>query len=392
MSTVIEPGRLLGVLGGGQLGAMFTAAAQRLGYRVAVWDPDPDAPAHRTADRSVPASFLDPAGLAAFRSDLEGVTYEWENVPVSLAEELEAAVPVRPAARILRLIQNRLTQKTFLLDRGFPVARFCGLTEPGQIRRAAEQIGYPCLCKTATFGYDGKGQWRLTHVGEAAILETQLPPRAGEGSQWILEEFVPFEKELSVLVVRGADEYRTYPVVENIHEGGILRMTCVPATVAPNVACEAQRLAASVVEALQGLGVFCVELFLMADGRLLINEIAPRPHNSGHYTLDACTTSQFEQQVRALCGLPLGEVVLTRPAVMVNLIGEDLARVINQANVRDLLRTPGAKLHVYGKRTMRPGRKMGHVTFLAEDPEEALRNAHRLEHALKERPGTRQEP
>jgi 5-(carboxyamino)imidazole ribonucleotide synthase len=374
---------MLGVLGGGQLGAMFIGTAGRLGYRTAVWDPDPDAPAHRLAHRSVTAPFDDPKGLRAFCSEVSAVTYEWENIPASVVEALETSKPVRPGSAILRVLQNRLAQKVFLKERGFPVTPFRAVTEPQDLRHAAREIGYPNLCKTATAGYDGKGQWRLADDADATAVAETLTQTARPDQQWIVEQFLTFEKELSVLVVRGEDgEQRVYPVVENVHEVGILRTTQAPAGVDPPVASKAEALASAAITALMGVGVFCVELFLMPDGRLLINEIAPRPHKSGHYTLDACTVSQFEQQVRALCTLPLGEVRLLASAVMVNLIGDDLARATSEGGLATLTKTPGAVLRIYNKRTARPGRKMGHVTFLAERPEEAWAHADRLRRVL----------
>ncbi len=386
MSDHIEPGAMVGVLGGGQLGAMFAVAARRLGYRIAVWDPDPDAPALKLADLPLSRPFDDIPALTAFADSISVATYEWENVPVAVTKALEERVPVRPATLILRILQNRLEQKSFLSDRGFPVAPFRALFAPNDLVAAAEAIGFPCLCKTATAGYDGKGQWRLAGPAEIQRLQAELGRRHGQGTNppaWVLEQFLPFEKELSVLVARASDgAHRLYPTVENEHEAGILRTTLVPARIEPRIAEQAASLAGSVVEALEGVGVFCVELFLMADGRLFINEVAPRPHNSGHYTLDACTVSQFEQQVRAVCGLPLGEARLLSPAAMVNLIGEEVNRVGAGDGLTTLLRQPGANLHLYGKKSVRPGRKMGHVTFLAEKPEAAWQSALLLRKSL----------
>lgn len=368
---------MVGVLGGGQLGTMFSVAARRLGYRVAVWDQDAAAPALKIADLPITASFTDPAALDRFAGSVSAATYEWENIPVTLSEALEQRLPVRPASRILRILQNRVEQKQFLTNHHIPVAPFRPIAAPGDVPAAAESIGFPCLCKTATHGYDGKGQWRLAGAQDIVSVQEQLGRQAH--SPWVLEQFLAFEKELSVLVVRGADgDKRVYPTVENVHEAGILRTTRVPAEIDPRLAQKAGALALSVVEALEGVGVFCVELFLMPDGRLFANEVAPRPHNSGHYTLDACTVSQFEQQVRAVCGLPLGDVRLLCPAVMVNLIGEDFTRVSVGEGLANLLRQPGAKLHLYGKKSVRPGRKMGHVTFLAEKPEQAWESAETL--------------
>lgn len=368
----IGPGSTLGVLGGGQLGAMFTRAALQLGYRVAVWDPDPDAPSHCLASKSFPDSFADSTVYRTFSQLVSAVTFEWENVPVVLCEQLAQACPVRPSWAVLRVIQDRIEQKQFLQCHGFPVPSFSVVSDPAQLANAAKAFGYSVICKTATAGYDGKGQWSIRQPEEIAPVESALRAMVPGGARWIVESMVEFERELSVLVVRGEDgEQCVYPVVENRHESGILRMTVVPAAISAAVSVQASDLACRAVEALDGVGVFCVELFHLRGDRLLINEIAPRPHNSGHYTLDACTVSQFEQQVRALCGMPLGEVRLMSPAAMVNLIGHDVGRVTSSNGCSDLLAIPGAKLHLYGKRMVRPGRKMGHMTFLAETANEA---------------------
>ena len=377
---------MIGVLGGGQLGALFATAARRLGYRIAVWDPDPDAPALKLADLPLSAPFSDAPSLETFAQSISAATYEWENVPFEVSASLERRLPVRPAPLILKTLQDRLEQKTFLVGRGLPVAPFRAVHSPDELAAAAEAIGFPCVCKTATAGYDGKGQWRLNGPEDVRELQRTLS-RSQEGhghvTRWVVEQFLTFEKELSVLVARAAGgDRRIYPTVENVHEAGILSSTKVPAQVDPGTAGQAAALGGSVVEALDGIGVFCVELFLMPDGRLFINEIAPRPHNSGHYTLDACSVSQFEQQVRAVCGLPLGEVRLLCPAVMVNLIGEDVLRVSAGEGLQTLLKTPGAKLHLYGKKSVRPGRKMGHVTFLAEKLDTAWQSARQLKQSL----------
>jgi 5-(carboxyamino)imidazole ribonucleotide synthase len=380
--TVIEPGSVLGVLGGGQLGAMFTMAAQRMGYQVAVWDPDPDAPAHRLAQRSFPTSFSDQLVLGQFLDLVSAVTYEWENVPVSLCRTLEATKPVRPSSTVLHIIQDRLEQKGFLAARGFPVVPFLPLTNPEQLPAVAGKIGYPALVKTATAGYDGKGQWRITCKSDAEQVERALYDSARPGIRWIVEGLVTFDRELSILIVRGMDgQTGVYPLAENEHEEGILRTTLVPARVSSEIAARAAVLARQVVEALQGVGVFCLELFHLSTGELLINEIAPRPHNSGHYTLDACSVSQFEQQVRALCGLPLGEIRLLNAAAMVNLLGND-ATSISEPSCEALLDTPGTFLHLYGKRTMRSRRKMGHVTFVADSLNLAQERAQQLRRRL----------
>ena len=382
-SVVIEPGSVLGVLGGGQLGAMFALAASRLGYRVAVWDPDPEAPAHRVATHSFPASFTDQRTFTQFADLVSAVTYEWENIPAELCRALEAQKPVRPSSAVLSVIQDRLEQKGFLVSNGFPVPSFAGLTAPDQLATVIRQVGYPALCKTATAGYDGKGQWRIPRESDVLEVERALSDSARPGMRWIVESLVPFERELSILVVRGTEgQTCAYPLAENEHDEGILRTTKVPAPGASAVAERAAALACQVLDRLEGVGVFCLELFQLPGGELLINEIAPRPHNSGHYTLDACSVSQFEQQVRAVSGLPLGEVRLLSPAVMVNLIGDDAAMMMKGTGCRALLDIPGAALHLYGKRTIRPRRKMGHITFLGESFDQALDRAEQFRRTM----------
>jgi 5-(carboxyamino)imidazole ribonucleotide synthase len=363
------------MLGGGQLGAMFAAAARRLGFRVAVWDPDPDAPAHQWAEHSFPDPFEDDEAYHRFADLVTVVTYEWENIPIRLCERLETKRPVRPATRILRVIQDRIEQKSHLRGHGFPVPAFRVAASPDELMVAGE-LGYPCICKTATAGYDGKGQWRINGANDLARLQAELRAAARDGCRWIVEEWLDFERELSLVVARSVQgEVRVYPLVENLHQDGILRQTTVPADVPSATASEAAAMAERLVSQLDGIGVFCLELFLMRDGRLLINEVAPRPHNSGHYTLNACTVSQFEQQVRAVCGLPLGEVRLLTPAAMVNLIGDEVEQVRTQPHLGRLLSLPGAAMHLYGKRTVRARRKMGHVTFLAQQQQTAVARA-----------------
>ena len=354
---------------------MFATAARRMGYVIAVWDPDPEAPAHRIADYSLVRPFTDADARTEFTQRVRAVTYEWENVPADLCEQLERDLPVRPSSRVLRVIQDRIEQKTFLRTHGLAVPTFSTLSSPDELGRQT-MPPYPLVCKTATAGYDGKGQWKILRAEDCPAVQQELDRSMRPGSRWILEEWLPFEREVSVLVVRGVDgASRTYPVVENVHEGGILRQTTVPADVTASVSVQVATMAEEAVRALDGVGVFCVELFLMSDGRVLINEVAPRPHNSGHYSLDACTVSQFEQQVRTLCGLPLGEIRLLSPAVMLNLIGDEVRLATAAPAAQELLGEPGAVVHLYGKRVIRPKRKMGHVSFLASTRAEALTKA-----------------
>jgi 5-(carboxyamino)imidazole ribonucleotide synthase len=371
----LAPGSMLGVLGGGQLGAMFAGAARRMGYHIAVWDPDPDAPAHRLASSAFSSPFSDPLTREKFSQMVQAVTFEWENVPAELCEWLERDHPVRPASSVLRVIQDRIEQKRFFQSFNLSVPPFVILQSAGDLASAIKTLGLPAICKTAKTGYDGKGQWIIREMSETAQVEAALKV-AKPGMRWILESFIQFERELSVVVVRGADgECRSYPVAENRHEQGILRFTLVPAAIPSDAARQAAELATRAVVALNGIGVYCVELFQRPGGDLLINEVAPRPHNSGHYTLEACSVSQFEQQVRIVSGLPLGEVRLVSAAAMVNLIGDDVDAVTTSEGTQALLSVPGAVLHLYGKRVVRPGRKMGHVTFLADQAELAAQRA-----------------
>lgn len=386
-SASIAPGALLGVLGGGQLGAMFAAAARRLGYRVAVWDPDPEAPAHRGADRAIMTPFSSDTGAEDFLDGVAAVTYEWENVPAALCERLERRVPLYPASSVLRTIQHRGVQKRFLAEHGFPVAAFREMrgVEDAAGWAAVTELGLPCLIKTARAGYDGKGQWRVERPADLSAVRAQLSAQGTTAMELVAEAMVPFVRELSVLVVVGrGGEACCYPAVDNLHERGILRRTSVPAPVADAIRDDAQRLSESAVRALGSPGVYCVELFLLADGTLRINEIAPRPHNSGHYTLDACPVSQFEQQVRVLAGGPLGAVSITMPAVMINLLGDEMRAIREDRQAAELAAQPGVHVHEYGKRRARPGRKMGHVTVLHERAEVAASRAEALLAAIRQ--------
>lgn len=350
---MIPPGATLGILGGGQLGRMTALAAARLGYSCHVLAPEPDSPAFAVA-RATCASYTDEAALEAFAATVSVVTLEFENVPVETAEFLSRRVLVRPNAAVLAVAQDRLAEKQFLAARGFPLAPYREVHSPEEAERAQRELGGRGVLKTARWGYDGRGQRIVGSPEEAreACLSLGTGPK-------VLEAFVVFEREISVVTARRADGARaSFPAVENRHEHHILRTTLAPAPIPPPLAAEAVALAEAVAEALGVVGLLAVEMFVASDGRLLINELAPRPHNSGHWTLDACPVSQFEQLVRAVCDLPLGDPTPFAAAVMDNLLGEEV-----QAWPR-LLAEPGARVHLYGKREIRPGRKMGHVTRL----------------------------
>ena len=362
----ILPGATIGVLGSGQLGRMFALAARRLGYRVHTFSPDTDTPTGQVADREVVAAYEDLDAVRDFARQVSVVTFEFENVPAETAEAVAALVPVRPGGAVLHVAQNRLREKRFLAQHGIPCAPFRHVTTRAELGTALNELGTPAILKTAGFGYDGKGQARINRPDEAEAVWEELG-----GQECVLEGFVAFEREVSVVAARGLDgAFAHYGLIENAHIGGILDVSVCPApAVPPAVAAEAVAIARAVFEALDVVGTLCVEFFLTSDHRLLVNEIAPRPHNSGHLTIDAHVTSQFEQQLRAVCGLPLGSTEPLRPAAMANLLGDAWAD--GTPDWARALAMPNVKLHLYGKEDARPGRKMGHLTALADTPENA---------------------
>ncbi|HVF58187.1 MAG TPA: 5-(carboxyamino)imidazole ribonucleotide synthase [Pyrinomonadaceae bacterium] len=366
----VLPGANLGVLGSGQLGRMFAIAARRMGYRVHTFSPDSDTPTGQVADKEYERSYDDLDAVREFARGVEVVTFEFENVPARCVEAASQFAPVRPGGRVLHTTQHRLREKTFLAQKNFPIAAFRRVTSAEHLRAALSEIGYPAILKTAGFGYDGKGQTKISSAGD---IEPAL--NALGGREAVVEAFVDFEREVSVVAARGLDgEFAHYGVIENAHRRHILDLSIAPAPkLAPAVEREAVEIARSVLEVLDVVGVMCVEFFLTRDGKLLINELAPRPHNSGHLTFDASVTSQFEQQLRAVCGLPLGSTALLCPAAaMANLLGE-LWQEGREPDWRAALAYPEVKLHLYGKLEPRTGRKMGHLTALAANAQEAAR-------------------
>lgn len=368
MSHVIEPGATLGVLGSGQLGRMFTIAARRLGYRVHVLSPDNDTPTGQVADQEINAAYQDLDAVAAFARQVSVVTFEFENVPAETTATAEKFVPVRPGGNVLHVSQNRWREKSFLRDAGLPVTPFAPVNTPAELETALAQLGLPAVLKTADWGYDGKGQRIVRAASEAADAWASLG-----GGQAILEQFIPFQSELSIVGARGVDgRFVNYGPIANSHQNHILDVSVFPAQVSRRVAADAEEIARAVFDKLEVVGVLCVEFFLTADERLLINELAPRPHNSGHLTIDAHVSCQFEQQVRAVCGLPLGSCRPLGAAAMANLLGD-----VWQAGPPKwplALALDDVKLHLYGKRDPRPGRKLGHLTALADTgPEAAAR-------------------
>ena len=363
---MILPEATLGVLGGGQLGRMFAMAARTMGYRVIVLDPDPLSPAGSVADEQIIASYADEAALKALAKRCAAVTTEFENVPAASLDFLANHCVMRPGAAAVRVAQDRIQEKTWLREQGFATAPFAVVRTRQDLEAGFAGIGGPALLKVSRFGYDGKGQARVDSLETARAAFLAMGEEA-----CVLEGFMPLELELSVVLARGSDgEIASFPVAENQHENGILDLSIVPARVVDATTQLARGMAENIARQLDYVGVLAVEFFLLTDGSLLINEIAPRPHNSGHYTLDACLTDQFEQQVRALCGLPLGDTRLLSPVVMLNLLGDVWCG--ERARWEAVFREPAAKLHLYGKREPRPGRKMGHVNVLAESVDAAF--------------------
>lgn len=380
------PGAAIGVLGGGQLGRMFAIAARRMGYRVHTFSPDDDTPAGQVADREIQASYEDLDAVRAFARGVDVVTFEFENIPAITAETAAEYVPVRPGGSVLFTTQHRLREKTFLSSAGFPVVPFRRVQSLPELHAAMRDLGSPAVLKTAGWGYDGKGQAKIDAVGEPA-LEAQAAAawNALGGGEAVLEAFIDFEREVSVVAARGLDgKMADYGVIANSHVHHILDVSVAPAGLPDSLTREAVYIAQHILEQLDVVGVLCVEFFVTRDGRLLINELAPRPHNSGHLTFDASMTSQFEQQLRAICGLPLGSTELLRPAAMANLLGD-----LWNEGPPDWFRAcrfPNIKLHLYGKQQARPGRKMGHLTALAATPEDAIEAVRLARQALLHSP------
>ncbi len=370
------------MLGGGQLGRMFCMAAQSLGFRVVVLDPGDDSPAGALADRHIRADYLDAAALGELASLASAATTEFENVPAAALDYLARSARVSPSAASVAIAQDRISEKTFLSGNGFGVAPFAVLRDQDDLR-ALDPALVPGIVKSARLGYDGKGQVRVRSIDEVGAAFAAM-----QGAPAVLERLIDLACEVSVIVARNErGETVTWPVSENRHRDGILDVSIVPARVSPTLADEARAIATAVAERLDYRGVLCVEMFVTRDGRLLVNEMAPRPHNSGHYTIDACVTSQFEQQVRVLADFPLGSTRQHECAVMVNLLGDvwfadSTSEVTREPDWARVLRHPQAKVHLYGKKAARRRRKMGHVTCLAPTLDEALATASAIKRDL----------
>uniref|UniRef100_E6QUV4 Putative Phosphoribosylaminoimidazole carboxylase PurK n=1 Tax=mine drainage metagenome TaxID=410659 RepID=E6QUV4_9ZZZZ len=372
----ILPGATLGMLGGGQLGRLFTVAARGMGYRVMVLDPDASSPAGQLADVHLCTAYDDPASWAQLTQHCAAITTEFENISAEILHALAKYRPVRPGAEAVAVVQHRVSEKRWLQAQGIATAAFAVIAHADDVAAACSTVGFPAILKVARFGYDGKGQARVANRAEVDTAFAELG-----GEVCVLEQQIALQCELSVVLGRNAPgQTACFPVAENIHAQGILDMSIVPARISPALADLAQQTALSIAQSLHYCGVLGVEFFVTTEGKLLVNELAPRPHNSGHFTLDACLTSQFELQVRALCNLPLGATAQHTPAVMVNLLGDLWGQ--SQPNWQVLMQHPCAKLHLYGKVAARPGRKMGHFTCLADTVDEALALAQDIRHAL----------
>jgi len=376
---MVLPEATLGVLGGGQLGRMFTIAARTMGYRVVVLDPDANSPAAELANEHICAAFDDHAALEKMGRACAVITTEFENVPAESLNFLAKFCPVRPSAKAVAIAQNRIREKTFLRDSGFETAAFAPINSIDEIVPALKKVGPSALLKISQFGYDGKGQASVNTLSEAIAAFEQMGRKP-----CVLEQRLNLKTEISVVVARSVNgETVAYPAAENSHVNGILDISVVPAQVSEKLAQQATRDACAVADKLDYCGVMAVEFFVVENDRLLINEIAPRPHNSGHYTMDACLTSQFDQQVRAMCGLPLGDARLLAPVAMVNILG-DIWRDGAAPPWDAVLGEPRAKLHLYGKHEARAGRKMGHFTCIGNSVQEAIYFARDIQNKLKE--------
>jgi 5-(carboxyamino)imidazole ribonucleotide synthase len=374
--TPLAPGATIGVLGGGQLGRMMAVAARQMGYRIIVLDPSPRCPTAQVADGVVVGALDDLDAATHLARQVDVITLDTEHVPATLLAELAKIVPLRPGPEVLRTIQDRLVQKQFLDRLGLPQAAWAPADD---LEAALAKVGRPAILKVRRAGYDGKGQFRIDPDTDAAAQLARL-----RGELAVVEEVVRFTREVSVILARGVSgEVRIYPLAENVHRRHILHTTRAPAPMPDEQRARAEAIGIQVIEALEHVGVMAVEMFELPDGRLLVNEIAPRTHNSGHYTYGACATSQFEQHVRAVCGQPLGDPRAMSGAVMVNLIG-DLWSAGPPA-WHHVLARPEARLHLYGKDAPAPGRKMGHVVLLDDDTDRALKTADLLVEQLAPR-------
>lgn len=370
------PGATVGVFGSGQLGRMLSFAAKRMGYRVHIFSPATHTPAGQVSDLETSASYEDLEAVQTFAKSVDVITVEFENIPFETLQSAQALSPVHPSPQVLYTTQNRLREKTFMHQKGLPVTPFKQIDTEADIAQALQALGTPAVMKTAGFGYDGKGQAIVRSLEEATSAYRTLG-----GGTVILEAFINYQQEVSVVAARTrSGDYADFSVIENDHEHHILDVSVAPSGLSDVIQEEAREIARAVLEALDVVGVMCVEMFLTEGGDLLINEVAPRPHNSGHLTIEGCVTSQFEQQLRAVCGLPLGSTDFLRPVAMVNLLGELWEG--GEPDWQNVLAMQDVHLHLYGKGEARVGRKMGHITARGASAEEAREKALRARDAL----------
>ncbi len=357
----------IGIIGGGQLGKMMILEAKKMDFHVTILDPTPHCPAHSIADEHIVADFKEAAALRKLARQSDVVTYEFEHIDVVTLKELKSeGHDIYPAPRSLEIIQNKYHQKQLLKQEGLPVPEFVRVTDRQELDQAADQFGYPFMLKSCKGGYDGKGNALVESESE---LESSYQALGAEDNLLMAEEYVPFAKEISVIVCRGIEgEIVTYPIGENKHQESILLTTKVPADISSAGEEKALKLGKEIMEVFSGVGIFCIEMFVTNSGEVLINEIAPRPHNSGHYSIEGCVTSQFANHMRAIAGLPLGSTQLVRPAVMRNILGqEEVTGTAQISGLQKALQQPQVKVHIYGKQVSRPKRKMGHLTATADE-------------------------
>ncbi|MFP4661417.1 MAG: 5-(carboxyamino)imidazole ribonucleotide synthase [Halanaerobiales bacterium] len=371
----------IGIIGGGQLGKMMILEAKKMGLYIIILDPTASCPADSIADEHIVADFDDENAIRNLAKKVDVITYEFEHIGVDILKELEKeGHKVYPTAKSLEIIQNKYTQKDVLQQNGIPVPEFIEVSSIDDIKAAGDRFSYPLMLKSCTGGYDGKGNYVIKSPEKIGQAYQEL----GAGRlPLMVEEFIPFTKEISVLACRDIDgDITVFPVGENEHRDNILYETRVPADISSRLTEEAMDLAQQVMEVFSGIGMFCIEMFVTEDGKLMINEIAPRPHNSGHYTIEGCVTSQFEQHIRAISGLPLGDTALVRPSVMRNILGTGEEGAAEVIGIEKALEIQGVKAHIYDKKVSRPGRKMGHITVTAETLKEAVKRACRASEHL----------
>ena len=373
-SRFIPVGSTLGMIAGGQIGGFFSEAALRMGYKISIWDPDINAPAKRLATNAFTGDFDNKKLESKFEKSISALSIEWENVPSDLIKNLEKNVIVKPGSRSLSLAQDRIKEKAFLVKNNFPVTEYLGINSLNEIDKVP--FGFPWIIKTATLGYDGHGQWYIRNIDNlhnTSSLQSNSSPM-------VVEKVVEYKCELSVVIaIDDNKNLIAYPPTENIHENGILKMSISPAQISNQTKNDAINLASNVINSIGDSGVFCVEMFLTKDNNLLVNEIAPRPHNSGHHTIDTFTISQYEHQVRILTGLPVKNPVMLSKSVLLNVLGDEFTNLINSNNLVKILNSLDAKLYLYGKSSVRPGRKMGHILFCGSSRKDLIIQAQKCQ-------------